>query len=208
MKKLLLFSLLLAGLTACSKDPAPQKPEFMTAQVNGVAWQPDKSVGPMTSITDDQASSNPVRYSFGLTGESKTGLPGLPGASVARFIIIISTTYLPKLGRHPINSPAGPPNSNGHYCQAVVHFYLNSPLAYSYNATVTSGFLNVTEVSDRGIGGTFELSAPVTRVEALAEGAPTVFTITNGSFYDDFGGVYSARTGQVQPVHLIWDGEQ
>jgi hypothetical protein len=208
MKKLLPLGLLLAGLTACSKGPAPQKPEFMTAQVNGVAWQPDEAVGPMTNITDDQATSNPIRYSFAVTGESKVGLPGLPGVNVARFIIIISTTYLPKLGRHPINSSAGSLNPKGHYCQAIVYFYLNSPLNYGYNAPVTSGFLNVTEVSDTSIGGTFELSAPVTRAEALAEGAPTVFTITNGAFYSDFGGVYSARTGQPDRVHLNWDGEQ
>jgi hypothetical protein len=180
----------------------------MTAQVNGVAWQLDKHVGPLTTINEDQNINNPVRYNFSVEGDSKMGLPGLPGVKVARFIIIITTNYLPKLGRHPISDPAGPPNAKGHQCQAIVYFNLNSLLAYGYNATVTSGFLNVTEVSDTSVEGTFELSAPVTRREALEEGAPAVFTITNGSFFNDFSGFYSYRTGSLQRVHLPWDGEQ
>ncbi len=194
MKHLLLSVLLLAGFAGCKKDeikfePAP--PLVLGAQINGQAWEADPKSSPYTSVTDTYAY-NPVRYVFSIDGTSPSGMPSL---NLSRLGFNIYFTYLPKVGRHAINSKSANPKQN--YCSAF--FYFDAPDKITYRADATSGYVEITEVADRRIKGTFELVCPATKHMPSTSGAPAVFTVTQGRFQ----GVVS-----VPNKTLIWDGEQ
>lgn len=192
MKNLLLSVLLVAGAASCHKiDSAPTpSPVVLAAQLNGQAWESDARYAPYTSVTDSYAYT-PVRYVFSIDGHSEKGVPGL---NLSRLDFNISFSYLPKVGRHLINS--GSANAKQNYCHA--YFYFDAPDKGTYRAGATAGYVDITEIADGHIKGTFELSCPATNLPATS-GAPAVLTVTQGRFYGLI----------IEPNKtLTWDGEQ
>lgn len=190
MKRLLLSALLLSGLAGCKKDESAP-PLVLAAQINGQNWEADPKSSPYTSVVDSYAYT-PVRYVFSVEGASPQGVPSL---NLSRLGFRISFSYLPKVGRHAINS--GSTNSKQNYCQA--NFYFDAPDKATYRADATSGYIEITEIAGNRITGTFELTCQATQHMPPTSGAPTVFKVTQGRFQ----GVVS-----VPNKTLTWDGEQ
>ena len=190
MKHLLLSALLLTGLAGCKKDE-PAAPFVLAAQLNGQSWESDARFAPFTSVTDSYAY-NPVRYIFSVGGMSENGVPGL---NLSRLDFRISFSYLPKIGRHPINT--GSVNAKQNYCQAYVYF--DAPDKGTYRAEAASGYVEITEIANGRIKGKFELTCPATNMPATS-GAPAVLTFTQGQF--------DGLTDEPHNKTLTWDGAQ
>ena len=67
-----------------------------------------------------------------------------------------------------------------------------------YQATATGGMVEITEVSDNYVGGTFEFTAHSINVPP-GSNAPSDFTIAQGQFYARL-----SANGQ----DVVWDGVQ
>lgn len=192
MKKLLVLAWLAGCAASCKKgEGSPVPPAVLAAQINGQTWEADAQNAPRTGVTDSYAFK-PVRYIFSVEGRSQQGVAGL---KLSRLQFNISFSYLPKIGRHAINS--GTSNAKQNYCGA--YFYFDAPDGVTYRAQATAGHVDITEIANGYIGGTFELTCPAVNMPATS-GAPAVFTFTKGRFYDLTNGPF----GQT----LIWDGEQ
>ncbi len=193
MKKLLLSTLAALALAGCSKteEAKPSRPIELSAQINGQAWQADSQWYSYTQVDEDY-SFTPMRYTLTVGGKTQAGIPAL---NLSRILFALSFTYLPKIGHHPINS--GAINSKQNYCQVLIWY--DAPDGGTYYAPATSGSVDITEVANGYVGGTFELTCP-SYSRAVAGGAPAILTVTKGRFYDKIDG--PSKQG------LTWNGEQ
>lgn len=191
---LLAAGLMLVGLTGgCKKSAsvAPTVVAVLSANLNGEVWEAEKQAYPRTSVTDTYAYT-PKRFIFSVEGQSQHGIPSL---HLSRFTLSLAFSYLPKIGRHSMNS--GSVNAQQHYCQGT--FYFDAPDGVTYHADATSGYVDITEIADGNIKGTFAFTCTSRNMPATS-GAPAVFTVTNGQFYD--------RIDSGFPDQLVWDGVQ
>jgi hypothetical protein len=193
MKTFLLSGLFLIALAGCSKNssPSPSRPVEFAAQINGQDWQSDSQQFPYTMVDADY-SYTPMRYKLNVEGRTMTGVPTL---KLSRILFSLAFTYLPKLGHHPINS--GVVNAKRNYCQAIIWY--DAPDGGTYHAQATAGSVDITEIANGYVGGTFELTCPAYS-QAIAAGTPAVLTVTKGRFYDKIDGPSKQA--------LTWDGEQ
>lgn len=191
---LLAAGLLLAGSTAGCKKAAPVSPAVvpvLSASLNGQVWAAEKQAYPRTFVTDSYAYT-PERFIFSVEGKSQQGIASL---RLSRFTFSLAFSYLPKIGRHSMN--AGSANAQENYCQAT--FYFDAPDGVTYHADATSGYVDITAIADGNIQGTFAFTCTSSNMPATS-GAPAVFTVTNGQFYD--------RIDSGFPDKLVWDGVQ
>lgn len=174
MKHPLLAAGLLVGLTAgCQKSaPAPAAVvAVLSATLNGQAWEAEKQGYSRTFVTDTYAYT-PKRFIFSVEGKSQLGIASL---RLSRFNCSLDFSYLPKIGRHFMN--AGSVNAQQHYCQGT--FYFDAPDGVTYYAHATSGYVDIMEIADGNIKGTFAFTCTSSNMLATS-GAPAVFTVTNG----------------------------
>lgn len=122
-----------------------------------------------------------MRYTLNV--EERT-LAGVPSRKLSRIIFSLAFRYLLKLGHHPINS--GTVNAKQNYCQAIIHY--DAPDGGTYYAQATASSVDITEIANGYVEGTFELTCP-SYSQAVAAGAPTVLTVTKGRFYDKIDGL-------------------
>jgi hypothetical protein len=194
---LLLLPLLLNGLIGCHKQDAPARPTLMSAQVNGESWHTVAAVRPPYAQVGEFYFNGALhRHDVFIEGGSATDLGKL---GIRNFSLRLSATYMPKIGRHYFNNsyggPFGPPNAATKYLSASIQY--DTFTGDTYRAGAVDGFLDIAEVKDKHVAGTFEFTAPTVNAPATS-GTPAVLKVEKGAFYAEILGFQGVAWDEVQ----------
>jgi len=160
----------------------------MSAQLNGRLWTTTaEGIGALAQV-DAKYGYGPMRYIVDVRASANNDLSagGIKGCAIT-----ISTHYLPQVGRHYINvngasgQPLGPPVRNFNFVSANIYGDWLDGTFFSGHAV--DGFVDIIEVTDGQVRGTFEFNAP-NRTWTAANGQPPVFRVEGGTFLADIIG--------------------
>ena len=178
MKQAVYFILLLAVLASCKKEGSvPTQPLAMSAVINGQPWEANAGVYKAVAQVDPSSPGTASQYGVEIRGASGEFLP----LGLETLEINIGANYLPKVGRHPINYGSGgfigPSNPN--YRQLFAYFSFRLPNGLTTLMDVSSGFLEITTVTNTQVTGIFELTGNSSQP---SNGASSVLHVQNGKF--------------------------
>jgi len=116
-------------------------------------------------------------------------------------MITLNFSYLPKIGRHNLNSgytgPIGGSNAKLNYLSANMQYERLD--GTTLRGFATSGFVDITQVSTTQVAGTFEFEAFEFNV-SNPSGPPLIFKAEKGHF--------NAKIIDLTPLPVVWDGTQ
>ena len=197
MKRSLLLLLLLGGVVGCRKQEALVRATVMSAQVNGESWHTVAAIRPpYAQVGEFYANGVWQRHEVFIEGGSATDLGKL---GIRNFSLRLSATYMPKIGRHYFNNtytgPIGPPNKDNKYLSASVQY--DTFAGDVYRAGAVDGFLDIAEVTDKHVAGTFAFTAPAINAPTTS-GTPAVLKVEKGAFYAEILGFQGVPWDDVQ----------
>lgn len=116
-------------------------------------------------------------------------------------MITLDFSYIPKIGRHNLNSgytgPIGGYNAKANYLGINMQYERLDGTVY--HGFATSGFVDIAQVSDTQVAGSFEFEA-------------FEFNVTNPSapllVFKAEKGQFNARIKDLTPLPIVWDGTQ
>jgi hypothetical protein len=170
----------------------------MSVVLNGQSWRTTESIGPPIAQVDENLTYSTPRNTVFIQGGSDTNLTAL---GIKGCMITLNFSYLPKIGRHNLNSgytgPIGGPNTKLNYLTANMQYERLD--GTTLRGFATSGFVDITQVSNTQVAGSFEFEAFEFNV-SNPSAPPLIFKAEKGQF--------NAKIIDFTPLPVIWDGTQ